>query len=216
MISYLVVIAIVAAIVGGQTGKHSGKGWAYVTAISFATLAASLVMCSVLLFLRPEYAPLPDDLGKYRGRGASIVIGLWVFFHSMGPKGTGLILGGIGLFSIRAVRAQLADIRRGVYTGMDELERRQKLQAQYLGLVAKAKALSEANQADAKWIEAQKAKTFPSREEAERAATAINAMIERRLARVQEIQALLDRVRTLEPDLNSAHSEAKNRPSAAA
>jgi hypothetical protein len=213
MIGHLIVIAIGAAIVGAQTSKRSGKVWAYLTTISYGTLAALLIVSSVLLFLRPDYAPLPDDLGQIRGRGAIvIVIGLWVFFHSIGPKGTGLILGGIGLFLILGVRGSLAAIRSGDYAGMDELDK----QTEYLAIAAKVKALSEANEADSKWIEAQKAKTFPSREEAEKAAAAINAVIARRSARWREMQALVAEAKKLKPGPSIPPSGTKESPSAAA
>lgn len=218
MIGHLIVIAIGAAFVGGQASKRSGKVWAYLAAAGLAVLAASLVIISILLFLRPDYAPLPDGLGKIRGI-ASIVIGLLTFFHSIGPKGTGLILGGFGLFVIRAFRGQLALIRRGVYVGMDELDKQTEYfakQTEYLASAAKLKALSEANEGDSKWIDAQKDKTFPSEEEAEKAASAINAMIKRRSARWQEMRVLVARARTLEPALGIQSSAAKQAPNAAA
>jgi hypothetical protein len=197
MIGNLVIIAIVAAVVGGQAGRRSGKVWAYVTAAAFVTLAVSLLWSGALLLLHPAWDPPPDDLGKYGGRGATIVIGVWLFFNSIGPKGTALIFGAVGLFVANSVRNQLIAIRAGCYEGTDEQERISKKRAEYVALAEKAKALHDANQAELERVRTQRL-TFRSQEEAERSAAAINA---RFADRQREINDYVARAKQLQAEL---------------
>lgn len=209
VIGTLVLVSIVAAVIGGQAGRRSGKVWAYVTVAGFVTLAASLLWISALLFHHPGWGPPPDDLGKLHGRGAGIIVGVWLFFNSIGPKGTALILGVAGLLAAISARNQLIAIRAGCYAGMDEQERTSAQWARYLALIEKLKALNDANELDAKWVQAQPTK-YPNREEAEKVAAAINATNARRADRQKEINSIVARARQLQVELGIHSSSSRN------
>lgn len=198
MIGTLVLIAIVAAVLGGAAAPRSGKVWAYLRTLGFATVTMSLLMAALLLLVHPGWAPLPDDLGNYRGRGAGIVVAAWQFFHSIGPTGTALVLGILGAFVARGVRHQVQLLRSGDYSGADELEKRAEAHKEFLALVEKVTALADASKADSAWIEA-RPKTYLSREEAEKVVAEMNAANARIAARKKEINRLLARADELRP-----------------
>ena len=148
-----------------------------------------------------------------------LIVAVWEFFHTLGPKGTGLLLGGFGVWIARAVHNQIQALKAGTYIGTDELEKTAAAHNEFLALPEKIKSLADSNKADSRWIQAQP-KTYPNRAEAEKVAAEINAANARIRARNEEIDRLARRATELRvvlgmPSRKEAHSPPETEPASA-